>query len=274
MSKVLLIDTVGSLGRGLSQSLRAAGWKVTATKDPAKAKAASADAIVLATDAAGLGAALKTVQAARQASGTPVVLVADLDRSGWDRTFGSAEALDVDALFDSPVDAAGLVRRLGGILAAREAVRRPDASHMPAILDRAIANEEAAEAFYRQAADSVADAATRDALEGLMRDEREHKRLIEEFKSGARPLPEGVSPGGSLVESFGMPAFSADMSPADAFLLAARKEKLAVEFYENWAGLYPQGPERDLLLRLAEIERRHKVHVEAMFSNAAFPESW
>jgi rubrerythrin len=274
MSKVLLIDTVGDASRTLTQPLRAAGWKVTVRKDPATARGAAADAIVLATDAAGLGAALKEVQAARQASGTPVVLVADLDRSGWDRTFGSAEALDVDALFDSPVDPEALLARLHGILAAREAVRRPDASHMPSILDRAIANEEAAEAFYRQAAGSVSDAATRDALEGLMRDEREHKHLIAEFKSGARPLPEGVSPGGSLVESLGTPAFSADMSPADAFLLAARKEKLAVEFYENWAGLYPQGPERDLLLRLAEIERRHKVHVEAMFSNAAFPERW
>ena len=32
--------------------------------------------------------------------------------------------------------------------------------------------------------------------------------------------------------------------------------------------------ERDLLKRLAEVERRHKAWVEAMFTNAAFPESW
>ncbi len=204
----------------------------------------------------------------------PVVLVADLDRSGWDRTFGSAEALEVDALFDSPVDAPALARRLEGILAAREAVSGPDAARMGSILDRAITNEEASEAFYRQAAGSVHDADTREALEGLMRDEAEHKHLIEEFKSGARPLPQGTTSGGSLAETMGTPGFSEDMTPADAFLLAARKEKLAVELYENWAKLYPEGDERDLLLRLAEIERRHKVRVEAMFSNAAFPERW
>ena len=274
MGKVLVIDTVGDSRRELQRALRSAGWDVTATQDPKAARKARVDAIVLATDAAGLGVALQAVQSAPEASGVPVVLVADLDRSGWDRTFGSAEAFDVDALFDSPVDARALARRLDGILEARRAVRQPDASHMAAILDRAIANEEASEAFYRQAAGSVADAGTREALEGLMRDEREHRGVIEEFKSGARPLPQGVTSGGSLVETMGTPAFSADMSPADAFLLAARKEKLAVELYENWANLYPQGPERDLLLRLAEIERRHKVHVEAMFSNAAFPESW
>ncbi len=207
--------------------------------------------------------------------GVPVVLVADLDRSGWDRTFGSAEALEVDALFDSPVDAAGVGPAAAGHIWPRA---RPCAGRtrprMASILDRAIASEEASEAFYRQAAGSVSDAGTREALEGLMRDEAEHKRLIEEFKSGARPLPEGTTSGGSLVETMGTPGFSEDMTPADAFLLAARKEKLAVELYENWAKLYPEGEERDLLLRLAEIERRHKVRVEAMFSNAAFPERW
>ena len=64
------------------------------------------------------------------------------------------------------------------------------------------------------------------------------------------------------------------MSPADAFLLAANKEKLAVEMYENWAKLYPEGAERELLLQLAEVERAHKAKVEAMFTNAAFPEAW
>ena len=32
--------------------------------------------------------------------------------------------------------------------------------------------------------------------------------------------------------------------------------------------------ERELLMQLAEVERRHKAHVEALFTNAAFPEVW
>ena len=273
MTKILVIDTVGDCREALQEALLAAGFEVAATQDPAKAATAEADAIVLATDAAGLGRSLKSVQPAR-CGGAATVLVTDLDRSGWDRTFGTPEALEVDAIFDKPVNGAAVARRLEGILAARAEVKQADVSEMSAILDRAIANEEAAAAFYRQAAAGVADAGTRDALEGLMRDEEEHKQLIEDFRSGARPLPEGMTSGGSLVESFGTPAFSADLSPADAFLLAAKKEKLAVEFYENWAKLYPAGPERELLERLAEIERRHKTKVEAMFTNAAFPEAW
>ena len=71
-----------------------------------------------------------------------------------------------------------------------------------------------------------------------------------------------------------MMAHTTEMSPADAFLLAAKKEKLAVQFYETWSRLYPEGPERSLLLSLAEIERRHKTKVEELFTNAAFPEAW
>ena len=159
-------------------------------------------------------------------------------------------------------------------MAARAENESPTSPEMAVILTRAIAIEDASAAFYRQAAARVSDPVTREALEGLMRDEIEHKQLIEEFKSGARPLPEGTTSGGSLLECLTAPDFTADMSPPDAFLLAAKKEKLAVEFYENWASLYPEGAERDLLLRLAEIERRHKAKVEDLFTNAAFPEAW
>jgi rubrerythrin len=274
MSTLFLIDKTGDSRAAIERAFDAAGWNVIACKQAAACPESRADAVILASDAPGLGQALKEVRAMAQTFKAPVALVVDLDRSGWDRTFGSEEALDVDALFDKPVDAPALLKRIEGILAARHATVKPPAAGMASILDRAMANEEASADFYRQAAQRVSDPATRDALESLTRDEEEHKRLIEEFKSGARPLPEGDTSGGSLVETFGTPDFTPGLTPADAFLLAAKKEKLAVEFYENWAKLYPAGPERDLLLRLAEIERRHKTKVEAMFTNAAFPEAW
>jgi rubrerythrin len=275
MTRVLLIDIVGSARAPIEQALRGAGWEVVAAEKPSSAALANVDAVVLAADAASLNVALGELMDAREDSGLPVVLVADLDRSGWDRTFSAAGALGVDALLDLPVDGEALVARLNGIFSARETAReRLPVGEMSAILDRAIANEEAAAGFYRQAAKRVTDRRVREALEGLGQDEHEHKRLLEEFRRGRRPLPEGSTAGGHLVEKFGTPDFSQEMSPADAFLLAARKEQLAVEFYENWGRLYPEGPERDLLFRLAEIERRHKAKVEAMFTNAAFPEVW
>jgi rubrerythrin len=274
MRKVLIVHDAADVCEAV-ESLRDAGWDVTTARDASAAGGTEADAVVLAAAAGELASALEQVAAVRADSRVPVVLVADLDRSGWDRTFGSAEALDVDALLDMPVDTDALRRRLDGILAARKSAQAAAADpQMAEILDRAIAGEEASEAFYRRAAASVTQPDSREALESLMRDEAEHKRLLEEFRAGKRSLPDAAPPAGSILEAFGAPEFSAEMSPADAFLLAANKEKLAVQMYENWAKLYPEGPERKLLLRLAEIERAHKAKVEAMFTNAAFPEVW
>ena len=277
MSKILVIDTVGDSREPLAQALGASGWEVVTDDNAALSGGMRPDAIILATDAARMGHTLKELEGLRQSVRVPLILVVDLDRSGWDRTFGSAEGLNVDALFDKPVNTDALVMRLAGILAARQVDAPPAADAlvmMKDILERAIANEEAAEAFYRTAADAVMQPASRDVLLDLMREEAEHKRLLEEFRSGARALPEAGPADGSIVETFGTPDFSPDMSPADAFLLAANKEKLAIETYENWAKLYPPGPERELLLRMAQVERRHKVKVEDLFTNASFPEAW
>jgi rubrerythrin len=275
MARILVVDRLQDECEALKRALGEAGWEVVVADDAAACRTASADAIVLAADAADLARAHAHVEAVREELATPVILVADFDRSGWDRTFTSPEALNVDALFDRPVDAQALVRRLAGILAAREDARLLAAApEMSSIVDRAIVNEEAAAAFYRRAAERISDPQTKEVLESLMRDEQEHKRLLQEFRSGARPLPDATVQTTTLVEVFGAPQFSEELAPSDALLLAANKERLAVEFYENWAKLYPDGEERRLLLYLANVERGHKVRVEAMFANAAFPESW
>ena len=269
MQTLLVIDRIGDSREAIEQAATLAGWNVVSKA------ARTADAVIFTTDAAGMEQTLAGMAASKR-SGAVVVLVADLSRAGRERIFGgtSTAARDVDAIFSRPVDAAAIFRRLNSIAAVHAAAENPTGPRMDVILARAIANEESSAAFYRQAAERVSDAATREVLESLMRDEVEHKHLIEEFTCGERPLPAGNVPGGSIVESLGSPEFTADLSPADAFLLAAKKEKLAVQFYESWARLYPAGAEHTLLLSLAEIERRHKMKVEDLFTNAAFPEAW
>jgi rubrerythrin len=275
MAAILVVDTVGDSRPAIEAALRGAGWEVTVLGDPMECCIGPADAVVVAADAAGLARVQQAVALLREQSDTPVILIIDLDRSGWDRTFGASGGLNVDALMDTPVNAHALVARLRGIFAARKDARQLAATPtMLALLARAIANEEASESFYRQAAERVPSPETRDALEMLAKEEREHKRMLEEFREGRRPLPSGSPQTASLAEAFGVPEFSTNMSPADAFLLAARKEQLAMQMYRNWAALYAAGPERDLLLQLAEMEGQHQAHVEAMFSDAAFPEVW
>ena len=277
--KILIIDATGSVAGPLSEALKAEGWTVQTCADPKKRprSAAGCDAVFLAVQAGDLAARLSGAVRLARKSGAALLLATNLDRSGWDRTFESADALEVDALFDLPVEPAAVVRRLKGIAEARGPAAGREARKTPAgasIIARAVANEEASQLFYARAAKSVTRKDTKETLEALARDEQEHKRLLIEFEKGRGTLPSEPPAGGAVLESVSAPDFSADMIPADAFLLAARKEKLAADFYESWAEMYPEGPERDLLKRLAAVERRHKAWVEGMFTNASFPERW
>jgi len=59
----------------------------------------------------------------------------------------------------------------------------------------------------------------------------------------------------------------------DVYLIAANRELNSYNFYTNLAGVHPDGEMRDLLLRMANEELRHKEKVEYLYSNTAFPQT-
>ena len=90
MDRILVVDMLGDVRASIEQPLSDAGWDVLVADDAAACRTTAADAIVLATDTAGLARAHTHVEAVREKSGTPVILIVNLDRSGWDRTLGDA----------------------------------------------------------------------------------------------------------------------------------------------------------------------------------------
>jgi len=54
------------------------------------------------------------------------------------------------------------------------------------------------------------------------------------------------------------------------FLIAANREINAHNFYKGLADLYPKGPVKELLLRMAGEEMRHKEKMEYLYANTAF----
>lgn len=278
MSKIGIIDTTGKNYSSLKDILEKAGYE-TSLQEALSCCDMSLEAIILVADASGLAQAFANVAAFRERHQTPVILIAELDRSGWDRTFSASEGLAVDALLEQPVPPEALIQRLHALLEARQAAQKAMASpQMDYILQRAIANEQAAAEFYARAAALVAAPATKEILQTLAQEERTHEKLLEEFRAGKRPLPDAqLAPenSGAIIEAtLSLPDFSPEMQPLDAFLLAAKKEKLSAAAYENWARLYPEGPERQLLFQLAQMEREHQHFVESMLVNASFPEAW
>jgi rubrerythrin len=276
---LLIIDPVAASAAEVAHALAQAGHEVRVVNSLAAAAAAAESAppelIVADADVVGLDAAVALHQVAALAD-TPVVLLADTEHSGWDRSLEGAAIFEADALLDKPVDLAALASRVAGILAARaQAVALTATPQMDEIIQRAIAGEEMAHRFYQHAAATASQPETKDLLLQLAQDELEHRRLLVEFEQGQRPLPVGPPPPGSrLTEFVGAPDFNPDLSPLDALLLAVRKEQLAAELYGSWAGLYPPGPEADLLRELSAIEWGHKERVERIFAAAAYPETW
>jgi len=276
MMQIVVVDADGSTARACIRALRAQDWSV-AVAPCVTDVAGMPDAIVFASgrDVAGSLAQAVALRRRPALAQVPLLVVARLDRSGWDRSFHTEDALGVDALMDEPVDASALVARLKGLLDARQHVDELKASPgFGTILAQAIANEGAAETFYRSAARAVASDETRAELDGLADDERRHRQLLLDFATGRRAIPTDKVPDGAILDAFGTPDLTSDLTPSDAFLLAARKERLAVDLYESWARLYPNGPERQLLTGLADTERTHRDRVEQMFTNASFPEAW
>lgn len=260
----------------LVSALEKAGHRLTVVPSVAEAIAGAdeeAPALAIAdAGTAGLDVAAR-LRGSESLASMPVVVLAEIDRSGWDRSMEGEAIFQADALLEKPVAAEVVVRRVEGILASQGDMERVSmTADMTEVIDRAIANEEVAHQFYVRAAKAAITPETRDIFEELARDELEHKRLVIEFKEGARQLPkQGPPRDGRLVQFIGAPDLTPDLSPTDALLLAARKEQLAVEFYGAWAALYPPGPEADLLTELANIERGHKEKVERLFATAAFP---
>jgi len=266
MEKVYFVGEEPACYERFQEAVQLKGWAAEYCEDMSKV-GEDAVAVVVVGD---LGSTIRP-----RLGNTPVLLLASLDRSGWDRTFSDERALGADALLDLNVRPETLVKRIEGILAARDDVSKGGVQiEFGDILGRAICTEEAAEAFYRRAAAAVKTPDAKDVLEMLADQEAEHKQTLLDFRDGKRELPSEWTAATSVLETFGTPKITPDLSPADAFLLAARKEKLAVQFYEDWADLYPEGPEKEILKKLANTEREHQRSVENMFVNASFPEDY
>ncbi len=64
------------------------------------------------------------------------------------------------------------------------------------------------------------------------------------------------------------------MSPKEALRLAIKKEQQSAELYRRLAEGATDRELKRIYTELAEMERGHKVKLEELFVNAAYPESW
>jgi rubrerythrin len=57
------------------------------------------------------------------------------------------------------------------------------------------------------------------------------------------------------------------------YLVAAHRELNSFNFYKGLADIHPQGDVREIFLKMANEELKHKEKVEYLYSNTAFPQT-
>jgi len=134
------------------------------------------------------------------------------------------------------------------------------------ILEKAADKENESYLLYKNVAGHAKDAHTRTILENFAEDELKHKQVLENFNIeslGDKEIKDitryGVSEyftGGSLDEN-------SDFK--DVLVYAAKREKLACEFYDKMRRLVAGGDLKRLFDWLAKEESKHKEDIEALF---------
>ena len=134
------------------------------------------------------------------------------------------------------------------------------------ILDFALAEEDAAAAFYRDLAAKMERQSMREVFEGFAREEDGHKAKLLSVKHGATPFTMKQPVFDLKIADY---VIDVDVNPADpemdyqrALILAMKKEKGAFRLYTLLGEQAQEESFRTLFLGLAQEEAKHKLRFE------------
>ena len=144
------------------------------------------------------------------------------------------------------------------------------------LIDIAIEREEEAYGFYMGLYARIEDESVKDTLKFLAGQEQKHKEFLVNYRSGqlgpdSLRLTDVVDY--KIAEYLEEPDIKKDMESKDVYLVAAHRELLSYNFYKALADLHPNGEAKEMLLKMANEEMKHKEKVEYLYSNTAFPQT-
>jgi rubrerythrin len=145
-----------------------------------------------------------------------------------------------------------------------------------ALVDTAIAREEDAYAFYMALCEGVSDAAAQEAIRWVAGEELRHKDFLVRYRAGgfgAEALRLSEVAATRIAEHQAEPERAPEMSSAEVFLTAAHRELRSHRFYTELAGQHAAGEAREILLKMANEELKHKEKMEYLYANTAFPQT-
>ncbi len=146
------------------------------------------------------------------------------------------------------------------------------------MIDIAINREIEAYQFYSEVSQALAgrDKAISQIFSELAEQEKGHQNLLEELKQERDSHFKFSSPSNDyhLAEQTELPVLDLNMKPADAFVLAMKKEQQAVEFYRQMAANTTDPEITQMCNSLTNMELQHKRTIENAYVDVAYPESF
>lgn len=147
---------------------------------------------------------------------------------------------------------------------------------LESVIALAIINEQEAYDSYMELHNLVDDRAAKDTLKFLAEEEKQHKAYLMKYRDGSfreTGLPLNAPVDYGIAETSQKPEPRKDIMTNEVYLIAAAKELDAHNFYKNLASMHPEGNVRDMLLRMADQELKHKEKVEYLYANTAFTQT-
>lgn len=144
------------------------------------------------------------------------------------------------------------------------------------LVEGAVQREINAQRAYSDLAGKVNDDAARDALQGLVKQEKSHQEILERYlrgELGGGMLGRSDVADYKIAERFEQTQITPDMELKEVFLLAANREKASYEFYLQLSKAHPEGEVKSLLERIADEELGHKHKMEFLYNEVAFPQT-
>ncbi len=142
------------------------------------------------------------------------------------------------------------------------------------VIETAIQREEDAYNFYLDLSQRVNDAMAKETTEFLASEEQKHKAFLMAYRDGqyAGALKMNAVIDYKIADYLDRPDPEKNLQSKDVYLIAAHRELNSYNFYTSLAEIQPEGEVKDILLRMASEEKKHKEKVEYLYTNTAFPE--
>lgn len=144
------------------------------------------------------------------------------------------------------------------------------------IIEKAIQREEEAYAFYTDILGQIEEPSTRETIEWIAGEEKKHRKFLIDYRDGKYgPGPMRMTDVVlyKIAEHQEEPDIATDMKREDVFLVASHRELKSYHFYTELAGQEDAAGVRDMLLRIANEELKHKEKMEYLYANTAFPQT-